>query len=33
AGQEQWAVAEDAGRLRDALGVALPVGIPETFTE
>lgn len=30
---EQWAVAEDAGRLRDALGVALPVGIPETFTE
>ncbi|MFI2363295.1 DEAD/DEAH box helicase [Promicromonospora sp. NPDC019610] len=33
AGREQWAVAEDAGRLRDALGVALPVGIPETFTE
>ena len=33
AGEEQWAVAEDAGRLRDALGVALPVGIPETFTE
>ncbi|MFD6448033.1 DEAD/DEAH box helicase [Promicromonospora sp. NPDC060204] len=33
AGLEQWAVAEDAGRLRDALGVALPVGIPETFTE
>ncbi|MDR7381460.1 DEAD/DEAH box helicase [Promicromonospora iranensis] len=33
AGVEQWAVAEDAGRLRDALGVALPVGIPETFTE
>ncbi|GAA1872791.1 Lhr family helicase [Myceligenerans crystallogenes] len=30
---EQWAVAEDAGRLRDALGVALPAGIPETFTE
>ncbi|MFP3713616.1 DEAD/DEAH box helicase [Puerhibacterium sp. TATVAM-FAB25] len=30
---EQWAVVEDAGRLRDALGVALPVGIPETFTE
>ncbi len=29
----QWAVIEDAGRLRDALGVALPVGIPETFTE
>ncbi|MEU4360605.1 DEAD/DEAH box helicase [Promicromonospora sp. NPDC023987] len=33
AGVEQWAVAEDAGRLRDALGVALPVGVPETFTE
>lgn len=33
AGVDQWAVAEDAGRLRDALGVALPVGIPETFTE
>jgi len=33
AGVEQWAVAEDSGRLRDALGVALPVGIPETFTE
>ncbi|MFE5338500.1 DEAD/DEAH box helicase [Isoptericola sp. NPDC056573] len=30
---EQWAVVEDAGRLRDALGVALPVGVPETFTE
>ncbi|MCA5893194.1 DEAD/DEAH box helicase [Isoptericola sp. NEAU-Y5] len=30
---EQWAVAEDAGRLRDALGVALPVGVPEEFTE
>ncbi|WP_166846820.1 DEAD/DEAH box helicase [Isoptericola sp. BMS4] len=30
---EQWAVVEDAGRLRDALGVALPVGVPEAFTE
>lgn len=30
---DQWAVIEDAGRLRDALGVALPVGIPEVFTE
>ncbi|WP_449385371.1 ATP-dependent helicase [Cellulomonas soli] len=29
---EQWAVVEDAGRLRDALGVALPVGVPEVFT-
>ena len=33
AGAEQWAVVEDAGRLRDALGVALPVGVPEAFTE
>jgi ATP-dependent helicase Lhr and Lhr-like helicase len=30
---EWWAAVEDAGRLRDALGVALPVGVPETFTE
>ncbi|MEP7765252.1 ATP-dependent helicase [Sanguibacter sp. 25GB23B1] len=29
----RWAAIEDAGRLRDALGVALPVGVPETFTE
>ncbi len=29
----QWAAVEDAGRLRDALGVALPVGVPEAFTE
>jgi ATP-dependent Lhr-like helicase len=33
AGTEQWAVIEDAGRLRDALGVALPTGVPEAFTE
>jgi ATP-dependent helicase Lhr and Lhr-like helicase len=33
AGTERWAAAEDAGRLRDALGVPLPVGIPEAFTE
>src|SRR5690606_5521775 len=34
AGEEaRWAAVEDAGRLRDALGVALPVGVPETFTE
>ncbi len=32
AGQERWAVVEDAGRLRDALGVALPVGLPEALT-
>ena len=30
---EQWAAVEDAGRLRDALGVALPVGVPEVITE
>jgi ATP-dependent Lhr-like helicase len=30
---EEWAAVEDAGRLRDALGVALPVGVPEAFTE
>ncbi|UNX55939.1 DEAD/DEAH box helicase [Georgenia sp. TF02-10] len=29
AGTEQWAVVEDAARLRDALGTALPVGLPE----
>ncbi len=33
AGAEHWAAVEDAGRLRDALGTALPVGIPEAFTE
>ena len=33
AGEQMWAAIEDAGRLRDALGVALPVGIPEAFTE
>ncbi|HEX6450361.1 MAG TPA: DEAD/DEAH box helicase [Trebonia sp.] len=33
AGREMRAAIEDAGRLRDALGVALPVGIPEAFTE
>nr|WP_300142679.1 ATP-dependent helicase [Propionicimonas sp.] len=27
----RWAVIEDAGRLRDALGVALPVGVPEAL--
>ena len=30
---EQWAAVEDAGRLRDGLGVALPVGVPAAFTE
>jgi ATP-dependent helicase Lhr and Lhr-like helicase len=33
AGLPMWAAIEDAGRLRDALGAALPVGIPEAFTE
>ena len=33
ASTEHWAAIEDAGRLRDALGVALPVGVPEEFTE
>ncbi len=33
AGQDHWAAIEDAGRLRDALGTALPVGVPESFTE
>jgi ATP-dependent Lhr-like helicase len=32
-GQERWAAIEDSGRLRDALGVALPVGVPEAFLE
>jgi ATP-dependent Lhr-like helicase len=33
AGEERWTAIEDAGRVRDALGVPLPVGVPETFTE
>ncbi|MFJ9964986.1 ATP-dependent helicase [Streptomyces avermitilis] len=33
AGTDHWAAIEDAGRLRDALGTALPVGVPEAFTE
>ncbi|KAF4405197.1 DEAD/DEAH box helicase [Streptomyces lycii] len=33
AGAGHWAAVEDAGRLRDALGTALPVGVPEAFTE
>jgi ATP-dependent Lhr-like helicase len=32
AGEVRWAAVEDAGRLRDALGVPLPVGVPEAFT-
>ena len=33
AGEQRWITIEDAGRVRDALGVALPVGVPEVFTE
>ncbi|PRZ43618.1 Lhr family ATP dependent helicase [Antricoccus suffuscus] len=32
AGEDRWIAIEDAGRYRDALGVALPVGVPEAFT-
>ncbi|MEP6695331.1 MAG: ATP-dependent helicase [Pseudonocardiales bacterium] len=30
---ERWFAIEDAGRVRDALGAALPVGVPEAYTE
>ncbi|MGW0586753.1 ATP-dependent helicase [Streptosporangium sp. NPDC002607] len=33
AGQERWAAIEDAARLRDALGVPLPMGVPHAFLE
>ncbi len=33
AGTERWFAIEDAGRVRDALGAALPVGVPEVYTE
>ncbi|MFD0407738.1 ATP-dependent helicase [Kitasatospora sp. NPDC127116] len=33
AGEQRWTAIEDAGRLRDALGTPLPVGVPEAFTE
>nr|WP_183217194.1 ATP-dependent helicase [Actinoplanes campanulatus] len=33
AGEERWIGIDDAGRYRDALGVALPVGVPEAFLE
>ncbi|MFT3899533.1 MAG: ATP-dependent helicase [Gordonia sp. (in: high G+C Gram-positive bacteria)] len=32
-GRSLWAAVEDAGRLRDGLGVALPPGVPVAFTE
>jgi ATP-dependent Lhr-like helicase len=33
AGAERYLAIEDASRVRDALGTALPVGVPEAFTE
>ena len=33
AGTERWAGVEDASRLRDALGVNLPIGVPTAFVE
>jgi len=32
-GEQRWIIIEDAGRVRDALGAALPVGVPEAFLE
>jgi ATP-dependent helicase Lhr and Lhr-like helicase len=33
AGQRWWVAIEDIGRLRDGVGVAVPVGVPAGFTE
>ena len=33
AGDDRWAIIEDASRLRDALGVALPIGVPTAFID
>jgi ATP-dependent Lhr-like helicase len=33
AGEERWIGVEDAGRYRDALGVALPVGVAQAYLE
>ncbi len=33
AGQRWWVAVEDVGRLRDAVGVAVPPGVPTAFTE
>ncbi|MCV7409342.1 ATP-dependent helicase [Mycobacterium florentinum] len=33
AGRTWWVAIEDVGRLRDAVGVAVPLGVPATFTE
>ncbi len=33
AGERRWIAAEDAGRLRDALGIVIPPGLPDAFLE
>ncbi|WP_425571185.1 ATP-dependent helicase [Phytohabitans houttuyneae] len=33
AGEDRWIAVEDAGRYRDALGVALPVGVAQAYVE
>ncbi|MEP7131836.1 MAG: DEAD/DEAH box helicase, partial [Acidobacteriota bacterium] len=33
AGERRWVAAEDAGRLRDALGIVIPPGLPDAFLE
>ncbi|MGH8960616.1 MAG: ATP-dependent helicase [Jatrophihabitantaceae bacterium] len=33
AAEQRWLAIEDSGRVRDALGTSLPVGVPEVFTE
>jgi len=33
AGETRWAAAEDAARYRDALGCALPLGLPAAYTD
>ncbi len=33
AGEERWTAIEDIGRLRDGLGVAVPPGTPDAFTD
>ena len=33
AGEKRWIAVEDAARYRDALGTALPAGVPEAFLE
>jgi ATP-dependent Lhr-like helicase len=32
-GESRWITAEDAGRYRDAFGCALPLGLPQAFTD